>query len=506
MNGIFAVCFNKNITQRFFRRTLAVVLPAAIIAGCAVGPNYKRPAPPPENSYTSEPPKPTAEVTNTLAGEGQRFVEGKDIPADWWDLFHSKPLNDLIERSLTNNPDLKGAQAALTSAQESLRAQKGVYYPSVTGSFSATRQKQSEVLAPTPNANVFQYSLFTPQVSVSYMPDVFGLNRRTVESAKAQEQEVRYQMIATYLTLSANVVVAAVQEASLRAQIATTRELIEVSSNIVDIVSFQLTNGYASGLDLAAQQSQLAQLQATLPTLLKELAQQRDLLAVLAGDFPGQHRDENFDLSTLHLPEDLPVSLPARMVEQRPDVLQAEENFHSASAQVGVAIANRLPNITLTAEAGSTALSLEKIFTSGTGFWGVGAALSQPLFQGGALLHAERAAKANYLHAAQQYRSAVLAACQNVADTLHALEQDAAAVKAAVAAANAAKVTLDLSREQWQVGYGSYLAMLNAQQTWQQARLNLVQAQANRFADTAALFQALGGGWWNRADLNPKQS
>jgi NodT family efflux transporter outer membrane factor (OMF) lipoprotein len=178
--------------------------------------------------------------------------------------------------------------------------------------------------------------------------------------------------------------------------------------------------------------------------------------------------------------------------------------LHAASAQIGIATANRLPNITLTADAGSTALALDRVFTSGTGFWGIGASLTQPIFQGGTLLHLERAAKAAYVQAAQQYRSTVLTACQNVADTLNALEQDAAALKTAAAAADSAKVTLDLSRQQWQVGYGGYLALLNAEQTYHQARLNLVQAQANRFADTAALFQALGGGWWNRPELKTK--
>ena len=479
----------------------ALILALSLPAGCAVGPNFKRPAAPPVNSYTDRPLKTTASTPNIAGGQAQRLVEGLEIPGKWWALFHSKPLNDLIERSLTNNPDLKAAQAALVAARENVLARRGDYYPSIAGAFSASRQKQSELIAPTPNANVFQYNLFTPQVSVSYVPDVFGLTRRTVESAKAQEEGVRFQMIATYLTLSANVVVAAVQEASLRAQIETTHQLIGISSNIVEIVRYQLAKGYASGLDVAAQESQLAQVTATLPQLLKQLAQQRDLLAVLAGDFPSRQPGETFELCSLQLPEQVPVSLPAKLVEQRPDVLQAEANLHAASAQIGIAIANRLPNITLTADAGSTALALDRVFTSGTGFWGVGASLTQPIFQGGMLLHLERAAKAAYVQAAQQYRSTVLTACQNVADTLNALEQDAAALKSAAAAADSAKVTLELSRQQEQVGYGAYLALLNAQQAYEQARINLVQAQANRFADTAALFQALGGGWWNRAEL-----
>jgi NodT family efflux transporter outer membrane factor (OMF) lipoprotein len=467
-----------------------------------VGPDFKKPAAPDVSDYTASPLATTVSSANVSGGEAQRFAKGADISGDWWILFHSVPLNELIEHSLTNNPDLKAAQAALSVARENVLAQRGVYFPSVTGNFSASRQRQSGQIAPTPNSNEFLYNLFTPEVSVSYVPDVFGLNRRTMESLKAQEQGVRFQMLATYTTLTANVVVAAIQDGSLQMQIDATRQLIEINSNTLQILQYQFAKGYASRLDVAAQESQLAQVKATLPPLLKQLAQQRDLLAVLTGRFPSQAPAEKFELSSLQLPEELPVSLPSELVAQRPDVLQAEENLHAASAKIGVAIANRLPNITLTANAGSTALAMNQLFTSGTGFWGVGAAATAPLFDGGTLLHQERAAKAEYVQTAEQYRSTVLTAFQNVADTLTALEQDAEAMKAAAAAAEAAKVTLDLAQRQWQDGYAGYLALLSAEQTYQQDRINLVQAEANRYADTAALFQALGGGWWHRADLS----
>jgi NodT family efflux transporter outer membrane factor (OMF) lipoprotein len=480
-------------------------LGSLIIAGCAVGPDFKRPAAPDAGDYTAGPLSTTVATPNIAGGEAQRFAEGSDITGDWWTLFHSKPLNELIERSLTNNPDLKAAQAALSVARENVLAQRGAYFPSVTGGFSASRQKQSEALAPVPNfpvvPNEFQYNLFTPQVSVAYVPDVFGANRRTMESLKAQEQAVCFQMIATYTTLTANVVVTAIQEGAVQMQIDATRQLIDLNSNMVQILQYQFARGYASRLDLAAQESQLAQVIATLPPLLKQSAQLRDLLAVLAGQFPNQAPVEKFELSSLQLPEEVPVSLPSQLVAQRPDVRQAEANLHAASAQIGIALANRLPNITLTANAGSTALAIVQVFTSGTGFWGLGAAATAPLFQGGTLLHKERAAKAAYVQAAEQYRSTVLTAFQNVADTLAALEQDAEALKAAAAAADDAQITLDLSKRQWQDGYIGFLALLSAEQAYQQVRITLVQAQANRYADTAALFQALGGGWWHRADL-----
>jgi NodT family efflux transporter outer membrane factor (OMF) lipoprotein len=480
-------------------------LSSLLIAGCAVGPNFKKPAAPDVGDYTGSPLSSTAATENLPGGEAQRFAPGGDISADWWTLFRSKPLNDLIERSLASNPDLKAAQAALSVAWENVLAQRGAYYPSVAANFSASRQRQSGQIAPTLNSNAFLYNLFTPQVSVSYVPDVFGLNRRTVESLQAQEQAVRFQMIATYTTLTSNVVVTAIQESSLQLQIDATRELIDSNSGAVKILQYQFAKGYASRLDLAAQESQLAQVEATLPPLLKQLAQLRDLLSVLTGRFPNQDPVEQFDLSALQLPQDLPVSLPSALVEQRPDVLQAEANLHDASAKIGIAVANRLPNIVLTANAGSSAAAMNQLFTSGTGFWGLGAAATAPIFQGGTLLHQERAAKAAYTEAAEQYRSTVLTAFQNVADTLTALEQDAEAVKSAAAAADAAKVTLDLARRQWQDGYAGYLALLSAEQADQQSRINLVQARASRLADTAALFQALGGGWWHRGDLATDQ-
>ncbi len=464
-----------------------------LLAGCMAGPNFQKPVAPKTSGYAPAPLTPTSSATNILGGEAQQFVEGRDIPGEWWNLFHSKPLNDLIERSLTNNPDIKSAQAALTVARENVLAQRGAYYPSVSAGFSASRSKTSQELSPTPENNNLYFSLYTPQVSVSYVPDVFGLNRRIVESLKAQAEQARFALAATHITLSANVAAAAIQEASLRAQIDATRQLIGIGSNMLQILRNQLAKGYASRLEVAAQESQLAQTEATLPPLLKQLAQQRDLLAA--------YLPEKFELLKLELPQELPVSLPSQLVEQRPDVRQAEENLHSASAQIGIAAANRLPNIMLTADAGTMALTAGRIFAGGSGFWDVGASLTQPIFQGGALLHKERAARAAYVQAAEQYRSTVITAFQNVADTLHALQQDADALKAAAAAKEAAGVTLDLAKAQFQSGYASYVALLNAEQACQQTVIALVQAQASRYADTAALFQALGGGWWNRADL-----
>ena len=483
-----------------------MVVGCLLVSACTVGPDFVKPQAPDVDRYTARPLATTTASPDVVGGQAQRFVEGSDIPGDWWTLFHSKPLDALIEQSLAGNPDLKAAQAALSQAHENVLAQRGAYYPSVSASFSANRQKTPGTISPTPSTSAFVYSVYTPQLSISYTPDLFGLNRRTVESVEAQAQAVRFQMIATHVTLSTNVVVAAVQEASLQAQIDATRQMIAIGDKMLGILRYQLSKGYASRLDVAAQESQLAQATATLPPLVKQLAQQRDQLAVLVGRFPSQAPTDEFTLASLQLPQDLPVSLPSALVAQRPDVLQAEANLRAASAQIGIATANRLPNIQLTANAGSTALAIDQVFKSGTGFWGLGAALTAPIFDGGTLLHQERAAKDAYVAAAEQYRSTVLAAFQNVADTLVALDQDAEGLKSAAAAADAARVTLDLTQRQAKAGYASALALSTAEQADLQAQVSLVQAQANRYADTAALFQALGGGWWHRAELLQAES
>jgi len=471
------------------------------LVGCAVGPDFQRPSAPAVEGYTPQPlPAQTVSV-EVKGGEAQRFVRDMDIPGQWWSLFHSKPLNDLIERALKANPDLEAAQAALRGALENVYAQQGAFFPTVEANFTPTRQKTAGILTSPLANNSFTYSLYTSQVTVAYAPDVFGDTRRQVESLKAQADSQRFQLEATYLTLTSNVVAAAVEEAALRGQIAATKRIIEIQSQSLELLKRQYELGQVATLDVAAQEAALAQTEAALPPLEKQLAQQRDLLARLAGRFPSEELEEKFELSKLQLPQELPVSLPSKLVEQRPDVRSAEEQLHSAGADLGVAMANRLPNITLSANLGSSALAIGQLFTPGTGFWALAGNITQPIFQGGTLLHRQRAAEAAYEQAAAQYRSTVLTAFQNVADTLHAVQFDADALKASVAAERAADKSLSIARRQLELGDISYLGLLNAEQIYQQAIINLVQALANRYSDTAALFQALGGGWWNRFDV-----
>ena len=482
-------------------RLTSVALACLAAAGCVAGPNFKTPAAPDVHQYNPKPIDSAVATPGVTGGEAQQLSSTTGLQGDWWTLFHSQPLDELIDEALKNNPDLKAADAALKAAHESVLAQRGAYYPTVTAAFGATRARTSAALSPTPASNALQYSLFTPQVSVAYAPDVFGLNRRTVESAKAQEDQARYELYAAHLTLTTNIANAFIQDAALQGQIDATRDLIDIDTKSVETLKYQFAKGYASKLDLAAQESALAQQVAALPGLVKQEQQQRDLLAVLVGRYPEMSPEASYELTNLTLPGDLPLSLPSELVRQRPDILQAEANMHMASAQIGIAAANRLPNIQLTADAGTMALTFSKIFSAGSQFWDFGGQITQTIFDAGQLKHKEAAAKDLYVQASEQYRSTVLTAFQHVADTLVALDQDAKALQANAAASDAAKTTLDLSQEQYKAGYASYLSLLSAEQGYQQARINLVQAQASRYADTVALYQALGGGWWNRADL-----
>ncbi len=340
-------------------------------------------------------------------------------------------------------------------------------------------------------------------MQVSYVPDVFGGTRRTVESLQAQADNQRFQLEATYLTLTANIVVAAIQEASLRGQIAATNKLIKIATDLLHTLRKQSAVGVISESEVLTQETSLAQIEQILPPLQRQLAQQRHLLSALTGGLPNEEPPEKFELAALHLPRDLPVSLPSQLVEQRPDLRAAEANMQFTSALIGVAVANQLPNISLSGGMGTNALSIDQLFGPGTSTWSIAGTALMPIFHGGTLYEREVAAREAFDQASPQYRSVVITAFKNVADSLTALQIDAVALQKAVAFESAAAKTLEIARKHLLIGDISYLEVLTAQQNYQQALLTLVIAKSNRFSDTAALFQALGGGWWNRADVEP---
>lgn len=484
------------------------------VAGCAVGPNFHRPAAPAGAGYTTAPlPEATASA-NVLGGDAQRFVMGQDVAFKWWEAFGSPALNSLVEQAFRVNPTITAAQAALRQAQELVSAQRGYFYPTVAASYSFERQRlpgntatssapgpqgDGQNIVPSAPAQPVIFNFQTAQLTVGYTPDVFGSNRRMVESLDAQAQMQRFELEATYVTLASNVVAAAIQEASTRAQIAATRRIIDDNEKSLQILLDKFKQGYAMRIDVAAQEAQLAQAQALLPPLEKQFEQTRDLIRALVGKLPNQEVEETFDLASLKLPQDVPLSLPSKIIEQRPDVRAAEEQLRSLNAQVGVAIAAMLPQFSISGALGGGATEFPWMFRSGGPFWNLIGGVTQPVFAGGTLLHTKRAADQALRQAAAQYQFAVLAAYQNVADTLHAMLSDADALAADLAAERAARITLDLTRERMQDGYTDYLSALAAEIVYQQALLNLIQAQATRFGDTAALYLALGGGWWNRS-------
>jgi NodT family efflux transporter outer membrane factor (OMF) lipoprotein len=477
----------------------AALLSAALMAGCAAGPDYISPAAPAVQRYTADPLAAETAAVPVGGGAAQRLVQGQDVPARWWTAFGSDALNQLVDAALAANPDLQAAEAALRAARENAAAQRGSYFPDANLHLTPTRQRVADPLSSPTASGANLYTLHTAQLNIGYVPDVFGGVRRQVEAAGAQAEVARFQREAARLTLTSNLVAAAIGEAALRAQLDAMRELVEMARRQLDAVGKQQRAGQLGAADVAAQEAALAQMEAGLPPLEKQLAQQRNLLAVLAGRLPSEGTGQRLAFDSLTLTEALPLSLPARLVQQRPDIRAAEAQLHAASAQIGVAQAARLPNISLTASLGSSALDAGTLLKSGTGFWGIGADLVQPLFNGGALVHRRRAAEAAYDQAAAQYRSVVLAAFQNVADTLHAIEADARTLQATSAAEQAARKSLAIVQRQQQLGAVAYPAVLQAQQAYQQAAITLIQARAARYADTVALFQALGGGWWNES-------
>jgi NodT family efflux transporter outer membrane factor (OMF) lipoprotein len=475
---------------------------ACAMSACAVGPNFKAPAAPHTPGFAPPGAVPTTTSAAPLAGgESQRFVNGLDIPGQWWTLFKSPALNALIERALANSPTLESAQAALRQANETTAAQRGSFFPSISGNYQAERQKSSGAQFGLPTAGAFLYTLNSASVNVSYTLDAFGGVRRQVEALQAQADAERFALEASYLALTANIVTAAVAEASLRAQIAATEDIAHSQQAQLDITQRRLNAGGASRVDVLQQQATLQATLAGLPLLRSQLAQQRNQLAIYVGSLPADYDGAEFNLDSLTLPVDLPVSLPSKFVEQRPDVRQYSALLHQATAQIGVATANMLPQLTLTASYGGVAPAFEDVFNSSSVVWSLVGGVTQPLFKGGTLVHQRRAALAAAQGAAANYRATVITAFSDVSNTLYALQADADALAAQTRAERTAADSLRLLEVQYKSGGASHLQVLTAEQGYQTAAVNLVKARAQRFADTAALFQALGGGWWNRTDV-----
>lgn len=475
---------------------LGILFLSGLQTACMVGPNFRSPAPPLVKRYTESPMPAKTVKTSGSGGQAQTFLNDKDIPLLWWELYHSPPINQLIRAGLVNNFSLAAASAALREAQENWKAQIGnSLFPAIGFSQAVQRQRYSAVQIGLSDSATF--SLYNPAFSLSYTLDVFGGARREIESLRAQVDYEQFQVIGAHMTLTSNIVTTAVNIASYQAQIDATRDLIKAQEGLLNILNNQYRLGAVSNADVLTQRTLVEQSKATLPPLQKNLAQSKHSLSVLVGAFPDGPLP-NINLKQLKLPTELPVSLPSMLVRQRPDVRAAEALLHAASAQIGVATANLFPQITLTGSDGWLNTSWSQLFTAPNNVWSIAAQAAQPLFRGGALFAQRRAAIASYQQALAQYKQTVLQAFQNVADVLRAIETDARTLQAQIRAEDAAREALQLTMNQYRLGSANYINLLNAQQQYQQTAINRIQAQALRYTDTAALFQALGGGWWHK--------
>lgn len=468
---------------------LGLIASLMAVSSCTMGPDFTSPAAPDVKTYS--PHGETEQAVHALAF-------GKQMPGKWWTLFHSKPLTALIEQAIKHNPDLQSAYATLVQARENAISQQSSLWPTVDATGYATRQQVSGAQYGSPSRGSSVFNLFNTSIGVSYTLDAFGSVRRQIEGMDAQAEYQRFQLEGAFLTIASNIVTTAVLEASLRAQITATQAMMTDQAEQLAVLQQQFDLGGIAKTAVLAQQSLLEQTKTTLPPLQQQLAQARNRLKVLVGTYPSTDLAAQFKLDELQLPDSLPLSLPSQLVRQRPDIRAQEALLHAASAQIGVVIASVFPNFTLKANVSTIATEAGNLFAPGSDIWNMTANLAQPIFHGGQLTHQRLVAKAAYQQAAEQYRSTVLKAFENVADSLSALRYDADALQAQDAALKAANDSLELTRSQFRLGAISYVDLLTAQHDYQQARLGQIKAKASQISDTAALFLALGGGWWQR--------
>ena len=479
----------------FVKASCSVFVLLCVMTSCAVGPNFVRPNAPSVTHYTNG-ADPTQSAT--VDGTSQRFSPGAKVSADWWHLFRSAQLDAVIAEAIANNPGLDAAQASLRQSEDNLRSGYGIFYPQVDADAAATRQRYSP-LKIGQNLPTSVFNLFTLSATVNYALDLFGGERRMVEGLRAERDVSRATEQATYLALSANIVNTVIAKAAYRAEIEATQQLIGIQDRQVKLAEVQAQAGTVPYSNVLSLRSQLASFEATIPQLEQKLVQSDDLLATLAGHVPSEWSAPEVGLTSLTLPSDLPVSLPSALVRQRPDILASEATAHTASANIGVATAALLPNITLSGSLGTNSTTMSTLFGSNTKFWNLGANATAPLLEGGTLWFKRKAAIDNYQEAMALYRQTVLSAFEQVADTLRALDHDAAALQAEAEALTIAEQALHLVQVNYEAGLATYLDVLNADTQYHQAKIADLQAIAVRYQDTVALFAALGGGW-SRAD------
>jgi NodT family efflux transporter outer membrane factor (OMF) lipoprotein len=479
-----------NITLSSIARSIIAItaaLPLAI-GGCAMGPDFRSPIPPPSSTPLSP------DRLDRAQRAGITYVEGLTIPERWWELFHCSALNSIVTRAISSNPDLRAAQHALRAADANMQAARGSLFPQIGANAGVSAQK--------PDANQLQagapaspYSVSFGQLSVSFALDAFGANRRRVESLAAQTEAQYFEVEAAYLTLTSKIALAAIAEASLRDEMRSAQTSVRLGREILSILRKQVDLREATLLEVSTQDVALSQFEQSLQTIRKRLALGRNLLAALAGGLAGNGIPETFEFACLTLPAEMPLALPAEIVRKRPDVRAAKANLHSATAEVGVALANRLPQFNITATGGASALGKALIASPPLLFWTIAGSAAQTLFDGMSLAQKQRAAEAGLERSAALYRSTVIAAFQNIADVLQTMEADRRSFVAADRGARTAKVNLNLTSKLLSQHHASATQALNAQQLFAQATSAHAQAKAALRSNAVMLFQALGGGW-----------
>jgi NodT family efflux transporter outer membrane factor (OMF) lipoprotein len=487
--------------RRCFYISLMIACFAIELSGCMLGPDFHAPSPPKAKSYTPTPLPLKTQVSKQSgeAGRVQRFIMNKEIPAQWWYLFHSPQINQLVQTGLINSPTMAAAQAALQQANENLNAQIGsTLWPQVTAGLTGARQKLSGTSFGESSGNTQSnlFNLFNASVSVSYNLDLFGQLRRQVEGSRATVDYQQYELQAAHLTLTSNIVTTTFSITGLTEQIRATEAIIQEQTKTLHIVEKQFELGGVSRSDLLSQQALLAQTKATLPPLQQSVMQNKHALAVLIGKLPSEAQFDLPHFNKITLPHDLPIGLPSQLVQQRPDIKAAEALLHVASANIGVATANLFPSVTLTGGYGWQNTVLSSLINPSNTIWNGMTSVSQSIWNGGSLMAQKRAAIFAYDQAYAQYRQTVLQAFQNVADVLRALQHDAESLAYLQQQETSAKESWLLTKTQYEMGGNSYLNLLVAEKTYHQAMIARISAQTIRYQDTAALFQALGGGWW----------
>lgn len=484
--------YSPSLLSLIFARAALAASAAALLDGCTVGPDFTPPPAPATANYTTEK---TPDLMPADSAEAAQHIElGKKIAADWWTLFHSPELNELIQDAIANNHTLEAAKATLAEAQEQVTASGGPLYPKIDLGASAARQKFGPGFAGGLARSIPPFSAFSIGPTVSYALDLFGGTRRAIEQQKALADYQGYELDAAYLTLTGNVVTEALQIASIRAQIDAVQSILDDDERTLDLVRQQRRAGTVSDVDVLSSESQLANDRTLLPPLRQQETVARHALAILVGKAPGDWSPPDFDLAQLTLPAELPLGVPSDLVHDRPDIQASEAQLHAASAAIGVATANMYPQITLSASFALQGLSPQDIFPANNEAWSLIGSAAAPIFHGGQLSAEKRAAVDEFQASLARYQQTVLSSFGQVADVLGALTQDRDQLTAQKDALHTAQSSLKLTRLSYSAGTSNIVQVLDAQRLDQQAELGYVRAQAQRYLDSTQLFLAAGGG------------